>query len=209
MSAAPGCDNLKQERIRCDVCRTINLAKHLKRTKPDMQIYEKCTPSEKFCPASPHHPLTPTCIKVCSKEEYKIRKGGKTVALPSIPHYVHGKLMYAIKAGIIVGSIYFTYTQGVWGDQRDVTECVRRWQEYVRSINTRRPPVFDQCGNVIRKDTVENVMGPVYTMYKSAVTTCFAGVVKVPILIKCAYFDYLKALEKKKDDYEKEKKIKK
>lgn len=52
MSAAPGCDNLKHERVRCDVCRTINLAKHLKRPKPDMQMYEKCAPRERFCPAS-------------------------------------------------------------------------------------------------------------------------------------------------------------
>lgn len=60
------------------------------------------------------------------------------------------RFVYAPRqAGIIVGSLYFTYTQGVWGDQRQVTECIRRWQEYYRSINTRRPPVFDKCGNVI------------------------------------------------------------
>lgn len=53
------------------------------------------------------------------------------------------------QAGILVGSVYFTYSQGVWGDQQDVTECIKRWQEYIRSINTRRPPTFDQCGNVI------------------------------------------------------------
>lgn len=41
----------KKERVRCDVCRTINLAKHVKHPKPDMQMYEKCTPVEKYsCP---------------------------------------------------------------------------------------------------------------------------------------------------------------
>lgn len=53
------------------------------------------------------------------------------------------------QAGILVGAVYFTYSQGVWGDQQDVTECLRRWAEYIRSINTRRPPTFDQCGKVI------------------------------------------------------------
>ncbi|PZC74554.1 uncharacterized protein LOC110379533 [Helicoverpa armigera] len=207
MCAEPRC-GIKTERVRCDVCRTINLAKHLKHPKPDMQMYEKCAPREKFCP-QPDIPLHPTCIKVCSRHEYKMKKSGQTVAIPRMPYYVHGKLLYAIKAGIIVGSLYFTYTQGVWGDQREVTECLRRWSEYLRSINTRRPPVFDQCGNVIKKDTVETMAGPLYSIYKSAVTTCFAGVVKVPLLIKCAYFDYLKAMEKKKMEEEMERKLKK
>ncbi|XP_022817387.1 uncharacterized protein LOC111350187 [Spodoptera litura] len=198
----------ERDRLKCDVCRTINLARHVKHPKPDMQIYEKCTPTQKYSIREDSH-LHPTCIKVCTREEYKLKKSGQTVAVPRVPHYVHGKLMYAIKAGIIVGSLYFTYTQGVWGDQRQVTECIRRWQEYYRSINTRRPPIFDKCGNVIKKDTVESILGPVYAMYKSAVTTCFAGVVKVPLLIKCAYFDYLKALEKKQEEEARERKLKK
>lgn len=53
------------------------------------------------------------------------------------------------QAGILAGALYWTVRQGVWGDQQDVTETVRRWQEYIRSINTRRPPTFDKCGNVI------------------------------------------------------------
>ncbi|KAG6463158.1 hypothetical protein O3G_MSEX013708 [Manduca sexta] len=143
------CENLDPNRVRCDVCRTINLAKHVKHPKPDMQIYEKCRPVEKVpCTRVTELPLNPTCIKVCTKEEYKLKKGGKTV-VPRMPYYAHGKLLYAVKAGLLVGSVYFTYTQGVWGDQQDVTECLKRWQEYIRSINTRRPPTFDQCGNVI------------------------------------------------------------
>lgn len=53
------------------------------------------------------------------------------------------------QAGILIGAVYFTYTQGVWGSQQESTECIRRWQEYLRSLNTRRPPNFDRCGNVI------------------------------------------------------------
>lgn len=53
------------------------------------------------------------------------------------------------QAGILVGSVYFTCSQGVWGNQQDVTECLKRWQEYARSINTRRPPTFDHCGKVV------------------------------------------------------------
>ncbi|XP_026734494.1 uncharacterized protein LOC113498616 [Trichoplusia ni] len=199
----------KKERVRCDVCRTINLAKHVKHPKPDMQMYEKCTPVEKYsCPRVAELPLKPTCIKVCSREEFKLKRSGQAVVMPRMPHYVHGKLLYAVKAGILIGSVYFTYTQGVWGDQQEVTECLRRWQEYIRSINTRRPPIFDHCGNVIKKDTVESFVAPLYAMYKSAVTTCFAGVVKVPLIIKCAYLDYLKALEKKHEEAALERKLK-
>lgn len=206
MSSPPRCQ--EPDRVKCDVCRTINLARHVKHPKPDMQMYEKCTPAEKFCVRG-DPPLHPTCIKVCTKEEYKMKKSGQSVVIPRKPHYAHGKLLYAVKAGIVVGSLYFTYTQGVWGDQRQVTECIRRWQEYFRSINTRRPPIFDKCGNVIKKDTVESLLGPLYSAYKSAVTTCFAGVVKVPLMIKCAYFDYLKALERKHEELVKERKLKK
>ncbi|CAH2045941.1 unnamed protein product, partial [Iphiclides podalirius] len=123
--------------------------------------------------------------------------------------YAHGKLMYAVKAGILVGTAYFTYAQGVWGDQNDVTECIRRWQEYIRSINTRKPPIFDQCGNVIKKENNESLLAPVYSIYKSCVTTCFSGVAKMPLVIKCAYIDYLKALERKRAEEEKERKLKK
>ncbi|KOB72629.1 Interleukin-12 receptor subunit beta-2 [Operophtera brumata] len=125
------CDNLNTGRVRCDVCRTINLAKHVK-PNPDMQMYDKCSPPVKVdCGRVTQLPLNPTCIRVCTKEEYNLKKGGKKIA------------------GILVGAVYFTYSQGVWGEQRDVTECIRRWQEYVRSINTRRPPTFDSCGKVI------------------------------------------------------------
>ncbi|XP_038206962.1 uncharacterized protein LOC119828782 [Zerene cesonia] len=205
------CENLNPDRIRCEPCRTINLAKHVKQPKTDMQIYEKCSPTQKFdCPRVTELPLHPTCIKVCTREEYEARKCGRTLELPKIgPVYAHGKLMYAVKAGILVSAVYFTYTQGIWGNQQDVTECIRRWQEYIRSINTRRPPTFDHCGNVIRKESSESILAPLYSMYKSLVTTCFSGVVKVPLLIKCAYLDYLKALEKMKDDEARERKIRK
>ncbi|KAJ0173801.1 hypothetical protein K1T71_010950 [Dendrolimus kikuchii] len=200
------CEN--QDRVKCDVCRTINLAKHVKQPKPDMQMYEKCSPVEKMpCSRVTELPLNPTCIKVCTREEYKMKRSKPIV--PRLPYYAHGKLMYVVKAGILVGSVYFTYTQGVWGDQQDVTECIRRWQEYVRSINTRRPPTFDQCGNVIRKDSTESILAPMYALYKGVVTTCCAGVVKVPLLIKCAYVDYLKALAKKREEEDKERKIRK
>ncbi|XP_004921809.1 uncharacterized protein LOC101740955 [Bombyx mori] len=203
------CDNLDPSRVRCDVCRTINLANHVKQTKPNMQIYEKCSPAQKVeCPRVTELPLSPTCIKVCSREEYKLRKSGKTIT-HRVPYYAHGKLLYAVKAGILVGTVYFTYTQGVWGDQQDVTECIKRWQEYIRSINTRRPPTFDQCGKVIRKESTESIVAPIYNIYKSLVTTCFSGVAKLPLVVKCAYIDYLEALEKRKEELEKERKIKK
>ncbi|RVE40438.1 hypothetical protein evm_014913 [Chilo suppressalis] len=149
------CENLKTDRIRCDACRTINLANHVKFPKPNMEIYEKCSPTQRIdCSQIPELPIRPTCIKVCSKEEYKLRKSGKKITVAKIP-YPHGKLMYAVKAGILVGAVYFTYTQGVWGDQQDTTECIRRWQEYFRSINTRRPPSFDQNGLVIVRIKLE------------------------------------------------------
>lgn len=53
------------------------------------------------------------------------------------------------QAGLLAGAVYFTYKQGIWGDQQDVTECIKRWREYVRSINTRRPPTFDSKGCVV------------------------------------------------------------
>ncbi|XP_060805305.1 uncharacterized protein LOC106129496 [Amyelois transitella] len=205
------CENLKQDRIRCEACRTINLAKHVKHPKPDMQIYEKCTP-EKICVPVQEVPLNPTCIKVCDKEEFKLRKSGKAkkIAMPKMPlPYAHGKLMYAVKAGILVGAVYFTYTQGVWGDQQDVSECLRRWSEYIRSINTRRPPSFDLCGNVIKKESTESILAPIYLMYKEVVTTCFSGVVKVPLLFKCAYVAYLDAMKKKEEQANIERKIRK
>ncbi|XP_075982759.1 uncharacterized protein LOC142980997 [Anticarsia gemmatalis] len=199
-----------KKRASCDVCRTINLAKHVNAPKPDMQQYDKCVPVNKFpCPRVTELPLNPTCIKVCSKEEYKIRKSGSKPLAPKMPYYVHGKLMYAVKAGILIGSVYFTYTQGVWGDQRDVTECLKRWSEYIRSLNTRRPPAFDHCGKVIKKESVESLIAPLYALYKNFVTTCFSGVVKVPVLVKCAYFDYLKALERKHQEEVKERRIRK
>ncbi|KAL0869356.1 hypothetical protein ABMA27_007607 [Loxostege sticticalis] len=154
--------------------------------------------------------LNPTCIKVCTREEYNLRKSGKKLTMPKMPlPYGHGKIMYAVKAGILVGAVYFTYTQGIWGDQQDVTECIRRWQEYLRSINTRRPPTFDARGCVIKKDNNESLLAPVYMIYKEIVTSCFSGVVKVPLLIKCAYVDYLKALERKEAEAALERKIKK
>lgn len=41
-----GCPD--RDRLKCDVCRTINLAKHLKHPKPNMQMYEKCPQTEKY-----------------------------------------------------------------------------------------------------------------------------------------------------------------
>ncbi|CAG9789104.1 unnamed protein product [Diatraea saccharalis] len=151
------CENLKADRIRCEACRTINLAKHVKYPKPDMQLYDKCSPAQRIdCSQIPELPIRPTCIKVCTKEEYNLRKSGKkTVTKIPVPYYPHGKLMYAVKAGILVGAVYFTYTQGIWGNQQDTTECIRRWQEYFRSINTRRPPSFDQCGRIIVRMKLE------------------------------------------------------
>ncbi|CAK1583353.1 unnamed protein product [Parnassius mnemosyne] len=199
-------------KVKCEPCRTINLAKHVRQPKPDMQVYEKCTPTQKIeCSRVTELPIHPTCLKVCTKEEYCMLQSGKKYALPkkmSVP-YAHGKLMYAVKAGILVGAVYFTYTQGVWGDQQDVTECIRRWQEYMRSINTRRPPVYDRCGNVVREENAESFLAPLYSIYKNFITTSFAGVVKVPLIVKCAYLDYLKALERKQADEEKERKLKK
>ncbi|XP_028165925.1 uncharacterized protein LOC135080751 [Ostrinia nubilalis] len=205
------CDNLKADRIRCEACRTINLAKQIRQQKPDMQIYDKCTPAAKIdCSRIPEMAINPTCIKVCTREEYKLRKSGKKLTMPKMPlPYGHGKLMYAVKAGLLVGAVYFTYTQGVWGDQQDVTECIRRWQEYLRSINTRRPPTFDQRGCVVKKDNNESLLAPLYMLYKDIVTSCFSGVVKVPLLVKCAYVDYLKALERKEAEAALERKIKK
>ncbi|XP_053613908.1 uncharacterized protein LOC128677230 [Plodia interpunctella] len=205
------CDNqnVKADRIRCEACRTINLAKHAQHPKVDMQIAEKCVPG-KVCLPVTELPLNPTCIKVCDREEYLLRHSGKplTVPKPPIP-YAHGKLMYGVKAGILVGAVYFTYTQGIWGDQQDVTECLRRWSEYVRSINTRRPPSFDLCGNVIKKENPESIFAPIYMMYKEVITTCFEGVVKVPLLVKCAYVDYLEAMKKKYEQEVLERKIRK
>ncbi|XP_050666103.1 uncharacterized protein LOC126966185 [Leptidea sinapis] len=205
------CENLSPSRIRCEACRTINLAKHLNQPKPNMQVYDKCSPTQRVaCPQVPELPLQPTCIKVCTKEEYRAKTcpglyGPKKVPLT----YPHGKLMYGVKAGILLGAVYFTYSQGIWGDQQDVTECLCRWQEYIRSINTRRPPVFDEFGNVIRKEATESILAPAYSIYKTIVTTCFAGVVKVPVLMKCAYVDYLKALKKKQEHDDRERKIRK
>ncbi|XP_047994776.1 uncharacterized protein LOC125232966 isoform X2 [Leguminivora glycinivorella] len=123
--------------------------------------------------------------------------------------YGHGKLMYAVKAGLLAGAVYFTYTQGVWGDQRDVNEAIARWQEYIRSMNTRRPPIFDKCGHVIKKDNPESVIAPAYALYKHFVTLCFSGIVKLPQILKCQYLDYLKAIEKKKLDEIRERKLRK
>ncbi|XP_068619394.1 uncharacterized protein [Battus philenor] len=198
------CDN----KVRCEPCRTINLAKQIKQPKPDMQIYDKCAPTQKIeCSRVTELPIQPTCLKICRKEDLEVKKPG-TKKMPKVP-YAHGKLMYAVKAGILVGAVYFTHSQGVWGGQKDVTECVHRWQEYMRSINTRKPPVFDKCGNVVRKESCESLVAPLYSLYKSLVTTCFSGIVKVPMIIKCAYIDYLKALERKEAEEVKERKLKK
>ncbi|CAG4931106.1 unnamed protein product [Parnassius apollo] len=202
---------MADNKVKCEPCRTINLAKHVNQLKPDMQIYEKCMPTQKIeCSRVTELPIHPTCLKVCTKEEYSMLQSGKKHASPkmSVP-YAHGKLMYAVKAGILVGAVYFTYAQGVWGNQQDVTECVRRWQEYMRSINTRRPPVYDRCGHVVREENTESLLAPFYSIYKNFITTSFAGVVKIPLIVKCAYLDYLKALEKKQADEEKERKLKK
>ncbi|KAI8425351.1 hypothetical protein MSG28_007112 [Choristoneura fumiferana] len=192
----------------CEACRTINLAKDPK-LKPDMQMYDKCSPTKKIdCGRVTELPIKPTCIKVCTKEEYhEMRMGGKKVVKVGPLGYGHGKMMYAIKAGLLVGAVYFTYTQGVWGDQQDVTECMARWSEYVRSLNTRRPPVFDACGKVIRKENPESIIAPLYSMYKEFVTNFFSGVVKLPLVVKCAYFDYLKEMERKAQEDLKERRI--
>ncbi|XP_047513222.1 uncharacterized protein LOC125055051 isoform X2 [Pieris napi] len=153
------CENLDPNRLRCEPCRTINLAKHIKQPKPNMQVYEKCSPMHKFdCPRVTELPLHPTCIKVCTKEEYEARTCPGKVQVPKIgPVYAHGKLMYALK----------------------------------------------------RKESTESLLAPAYAMYKSIVTTCFSGVVKVPLLVKCAYLDYLKAIEKMKDEEARERQIRK
>lgn len=42
--------------------------------------------------------LNPTCIKVCTREEYNLRKSGKKLTMPKMPlPYGHGKIMYAVK----------------------------------------------------------------------------------------------------------------
>ncbi|KPJ10061.1 hypothetical protein RR48_05696 [Papilio machaon] len=197
------CDNKE----RCEPCRTINLAKHINQPKPDMQIYDKCTPPRKIeCGRVTELPIHPTCINICTKElQLKSAKKLPKVTAP----YAHGKLMYLVKAGILVGTAYFTYSQGVWGDQNDSTECIRRWQEYMRSINTRKPPLFDKCGRVVKKENNESLLAPLYSFYKSFVTTCFSGIVKIPVHVKCAYLDYLKALERKEAEEAKERKLRK
>lgn len=42
-------ENVKIDRMRCEACRTINLAKHSEHPKPDMQVYNKCTPAPGEC----------------------------------------------------------------------------------------------------------------------------------------------------------------
>ncbi|XP_049878076.1 uncharacterized protein LOC126375221 [Pectinophora gossypiella] len=202
------CANLKPDRMRCEAARTINMAKYIQQHKPNMQIYEKCVPPPPPCISLPEMPVNPTCIRVCNKEEYKLRTCPPKISLPHVP-IGHGKLMYAVKAGLLVGAVYFTYSQGVWGDQQDVTECARRWQEYMRSFNTRRPPNFDKCGKVIVKETTDSLIAPLYAIYKELVTTIFAGVVKFPTILKCMYTNYLKALEQKDLEEAKERKIRK
>lgn len=45
------CENLKPDRVRCEPCRTINLAKAGSHPKPDMQMYDKCSPTQRMdCP---------------------------------------------------------------------------------------------------------------------------------------------------------------
>ncbi|XP_026315022.1 uncharacterized protein LOC113226565 isoform X2 [Hyposmocoma kahamanoa] len=144
-------------------------------------------------------PMNPACIKVCSKEEYWKRVRGIKPPKPPLPHIGHGKIIYLVKAGILAGSLYWTVRQGVWGDQQDVTETMRRWQEYIRSINTRRPPAFDKCGNVILKEQ-DSIISPIYALYKSFVTNIFSGIYKFPVVIKCMYIDYLNELEKNRRD---------
>ncbi|CAG9105963.1 unnamed protein product [Plutella xylostella] len=184
----------------CEPCRTINLAKPIKMDKPDMGMYEKdCSGIKVQCP-QPDRPLRPTCIKVCTNEN---EKGKGVPRPPPPPYYAHGKLMWGVKAGILAGAIYFTYKQGVWGDQREAMECLDRWSEYAKSLNTRRPPQFDKCGNVIKTEGGVSLLQPVYIIYKEIITTCFSGVVKIPMMIKCAYTDYVTALERHWDDTKK------
>lgn len=45
--------------------------------------------------------VNPTCIKVCSKEEYKLWKAGIKPPKPIKPYIApHGKLMYLVKVSI-------------------------------------------------------------------------------------------------------------
>ncbi|XP_063539291.1 uncharacterized protein LOC134748437 [Cydia strobilella] len=207
------CDNqnVKADRIRCEACRTINLATDKYNPKPSMELYNKCTPVRKpDCGGRfTELPLNPTCIRVCPRHEVLARMKGELPPKMCPVPYGHGKLMYAVKAGLLVGAVYFTYTQGVWGDQRDVTEAIARWQEYIRSMNTRRPPVFDKCGLVIKKENPESIIAPAYALYKHFVTLCFAGIVKLPQILKCQYLEYLKAIHKKKLDEIRERKLRK
>ncbi|KAJ2942074.1 hypothetical protein O0L34_g10991 [Tuta absoluta] len=188
----------------CEPCRTINLARTRER-KPDMQLYDKCKMRQPCIPIA-ELPVNPVCIKVCDREEY-IRCTCPKPTVKTYPHIGHGKLMYVVKAGLLAGAVYFTYAQGIWGDQRDVDECMRRWQEYMRSLSTRRPPTFDKCGKVVAKETSDTILGPLYNMYKAAVTTVFAGVVKFPSIIKCMYLDYQKTMMQKEIEEAKERKI--
>lgn len=65
------CENLKPDRVRCEPCRTINLAKAGSHPKPDMQMYDKCSPAQRIdCPRVAGNivfslPTSPTTIAYC------------------------------------------------------------------------------------------------------------------------------------------------
>lgn len=205
------CENLKADRVRCGGCKTINLANTASHPKPNMEVYEKpCTPPVKMECKPPDLVVHPTCIKVCSKDELKLCQQGKSMPLPKRPVIApHGKIAYLVKAGILVGTAFFTYNQGVWGEQAQAVECWSRWKEYMKSINSRQPPTFDACGNVVKTEIGGSLIAPLYDFYKDIITSCFSGVVKLPQILKCAYIDYLKAAEKRKDELARERKLKK
>lgn len=45
-------------------------------------------------------PIQPTCIKVCTKEEYQLKQSGKKILPKTSRPYAHGKLMYAVKVSV-------------------------------------------------------------------------------------------------------------
>ncbi|GBP58395.1 hypothetical protein EVAR_40965_1 [Eumeta japonica] len=53
------------------------------------------------------------------------------------------------RACVLATVTWWTWNEGVWGDQRDAAECAARWREYIEAIHTRRPPAYDRCGRVI------------------------------------------------------------
>lgn len=70
-------ENVKIDRMRCEACRTINLAKNIQYPKPDMQVYNKtCTPAPPPC-----IPITGTYIPLYSPICKRINNSNNATSL--------------------------------------------------------------------------------------------------------------------------------